>query len=92
MRVGKDILQTAGKSAAESAADGVIDNLTNGDSDNSQRCVPSQIRSELLLTVKADALSRGSRTMLLQKQVVFLAERLLTLSERAATRGVLIMY
>ena len=50
------------------------------------------IRSELLLTVKADALSRGSRTMLLQKQVVFLAERLLTLSERAATRGVLIMY
>ena len=50
------------------------------------------IRPELLLTVKADALSRGSRTMLLQKQVVFLAERLLTLSERAATRGVLIMY
>ena len=39
--VGKDILQTAGKSAAESAADGVIDNLTNGDSDNSQRRVPS---------------------------------------------------
>ena len=41
VRVGKDILQTAGKSAAESAADGVIDNLTNGDSDNSQRRVPS---------------------------------------------------